>query len=98
MNTLEARFNLGRVVATAGSAAWFSESPARLDAVALCVGRHARADWGDVCPEDGALNDAALDPGNPARILSAYTVDGRKVWIITEWDRSSTTILFPEEY
>ena len=50
-----------------------------------------------VCPEDWKLNDEALKVGN--RLLSAYTaVNGVKFWIITEWDRSTTTILLPEDY
>ena len=59
--------------------------------------RHSKADWGDVCPEDAQLNDAALKDGT--RLLSAYrSSDGIRFWIITEADRSVTTILLPEEY
>jgi hypothetical protein len=58
--------------------------------------RHRSGDWGDVCDEDKKLNDEAVD--GEGRILSAYTVDGEKVWVITEWDRSVTTVLFPSEY
>ena len=47
--------------------------------------------------EDGAANDRALKDGE--RLLSAYVLDtGTKVWVITEWDRSATTILLPEQY
>ena len=61
------------------------------------MARHARGDWGDLCPEDKQANDDALSVG--ARLLSAYhTGDGRKFWIITEADRSVTTVLLPEEY
>ena len=50
-----------------------------------------------VCPEDWAANDRALTDGD--RLLSSYLTDGgTKVWIITEWDRSITTVLLPEEY
>jgi len=60
--------------------------------------RHARGDWGDMCPEDKRENDLALNQGN-LRIFSAYETQGLpKFWIITEADRSATTILFPEEY
>lgn len=59
--------------------------------------RHARGDWGEVCDEDKQANDWAL--ANNERLLSAYTTpDGVKLWIITERDRSATTILFPDEY
>jgi hypothetical protein len=56
-------------------------------------------DWGlgVVGPEDWAANDRALADGD--RLLSSYLTDGgTKVWIITEWDRSVTTVLLPEEY
>lgn len=53
--------------------------------------------WGDLDPEDREANDAAVLYGN--RVLSAWVVgDGVRVWVITEADRSSTTILLPEEY
>jgi hypothetical protein len=64
--------------------------------------RHIAGDWGDVCPEDKARNDEAIahegDPDNQQRVLSAYELHGRKVWVITEWDRSETTVLLPSEY
>lgn len=59
--------------------------------------RHLRGDWGDVGDEDRASNDRAIKGGD--RILSVYhSKDGVKFWIITEWDRSATTILLPDEY
>ena len=61
------------------------------------LARHAAGDWGEVGAEDWASNDAALE--NETRILSAYRLaTGVKIWIITEADRSATTILLPEEY
>lgn len=62
------------------------------------VSRHARGDWGDVCDEDKRLNDRARK--DASRLLSAYTLmDGTtRVWIITEADRSATTVLLPDEY
>jgi hypothetical protein len=63
----------------------------------LALQRHANCDWGEVCKEDWELNDEALELGH--RILSVYTSsNGVKFWIITEADRSATTILLPEEY
>jgi len=47
-------------------------------------------------PEEAEANEQALIDGS--RLLSAYTLDGEKIWIITEWDRSVTTVLFPSEY
>ena len=59
--------------------------------------RHMRRDWGDVCEADWKANDRALENGG--RLLSAYkSKSGMKFWIITEADRSHTTILMPSEY
>ena len=59
--------------------------------------RHKHADWGDLCPEDQRVNEDALRWGS--RLLSSYrTRLDDKLWVITEWDRSATTILLPEEY
>ena len=61
------------------------------------VQRHLACDWGEVCDEDKAENELSIKEG--FRILSAYrTNKGVRLWIITEADRSSTTILLPEEY
>lgn len=62
------------------------------------IARHARGDWGIVDADDKRANDDALKVG--ARLLSAYMLrDGTtKIWIITEADRSATTILLPDEY
>jgi hypothetical protein len=63
-----------------------------------CIAKHLNCDWGDLSKYDKNLNDDAVKNGG--RILSAYTIGENKVkiWIITEWDRSCTTILLPEEY
>jgi hypothetical protein len=59
--------------------------------------RHANGDWGEVDEHDRKANEDALEHG--LRVLSAYTLrTGERIWIITEADRSSTTILLPEEY
>jgi hypothetical protein len=58
--------------------------------------RHVRGDWGDLDLADKAANETALKHGG--RILSAYDTQGGRLWIITEADRSVTTILLPEEY
>ena len=59
--------------------------------------RHARGDWGSLGSEDWEANDAAVMEGS--RVFSAYRLpDDSKVWIITEADRSVTTVLLPEEY
>jgi hypothetical protein len=61
-----------------------------------CIVRHLCGDWGDIGKEDADSNTHALFAGN--RLLSAYLIDGEKLWIITEADRSSTTLLLPSEY
>jgi len=86
------KFGLGQVVATQGAQATFDG-----DFLSACLSRHGQGDWGDVCDEDKASNDGALEHGE--RLLSAYTGNGgSKLWIITEWDRSVTTCLLPSEY
>jgi len=61
------------------------------------LNRHRSGDWGNVCAEDRTANDLAITHGD--RILSAYMLkDGVRLWIITEADRSATTILLPDEY
>ena len=61
------------------------------------LARHARGDWGMLGQDDKDANDRAVAAGE--RILSAYLdPSGAKFWIITEWDRSYTTVLLPDEY
>lgn len=64
--------------------------------IADSLSRHIKCDWGDVCLEDEEANNEAYNKGG--RILSAYTGSQDTIWIITEADRSSTTVLFPTEY
>ena len=65
--------------------------------VSAAIHRHARRDWGNLCPEDVAENELSLKEG--FRLLSAYCDrNGTKFWIITEADRSVTTVLLPEDY
>jgi len=59
--------------------------------------RHLNGDWGDLCAEDKAENELSLKQG--FRLLSAYEKEGLpKIWVITESDRSATTVLFPDDY
>ena len=91
-NTSVKKFELGQVLITPGA----KESLDYND-VAKALWRHRSGDFGDVCVEDWALNEEAVECGD--RILSAYIDrNGKKFWIITEWDRSATTILLPDEY
>ncbi len=86
-------FPLGRIVATPGALA-LSEAHA-VDLLPLLL-RHRSGDWGDVCADDALANRNALHMGT--RILSAYHTAGGRFWIITEADRSATTVLLPSEY
>ncbi len=68
-----------------------------LEEVRQALSRHVQGDWGDVCEDDRQANDFAL--GKFLRLFSVYhTNAGRKFWVITEADRSATTVLLPEEY
>jgi hypothetical protein len=84
---------LGRVLDTSGPLKLLTEARAHpFDLLAL----HATGDWGELCAFDRRQNQIALREG--LRVLSSYDVPAGKVWIITEADRSVTTILLPEEY
>ena len=90
---MRAPLPLGRVVATPGALKLLMETGRHpFDYLA----RHATGDWGELCAFDRRQNEIALRDGH--RVLSSYPVGERRVWIITEADRSGTTILLPEEY
>ena len=86
------KFPLGQVVITRNAADVLSEQDVR-----QALHRHAVGDWGDLDDEDIRENELSLQRGY--RLLSAYHAsNGTKFWIITEADRSATTILLPEDY
>jgi hypothetical protein len=88
------RFPLGRLVATPGALQALAEAgQSPMD----FVERHQAGDWGELGEEDRQENEYSLQHG--FRILSAYrTTNNVRIWIITEADRSATTVLLPEEY
>lgn len=88
-----ARFPLGRVVATPGALEALEASG--VSAVEL-LDRHQSGDWGEVPCEDARENERSVRDGY--RILSSYPVGEKRVWVITEADRSSTCLLLPSEY
>lgn len=92
MNTLITRLPLGHVVATPG--ALHLARTHGLDVVGF-LHRHRAGDWGTVSEHDAQANEHALAHG--ARVLSAYETAGGRIWIITEADRSATTVLLPSE-
>jgi hypothetical protein len=86
-------FPLGHIVATPDALALLERHSA--DARDF-LSRHQQGDWGDVDQEDAAMNDHAVDNGD--RTFSVYALGNDRIWIITECDRSVTTILLPEDY
>jgi hypothetical protein len=87
-------FPLGQTVATSGALEALSQAG---QSPSIFLDRHARGDWGEVCGEDAEANDNALLDGE--RLLSVYRTSlGVRLWVITEADRSVTTVLLPEEY
>jgi len=89
---MHGKFFCGRVVMTRNA-----QSTLPIPDVQAALVRHANGDWGEVCDEDRQANEDALRGG--ARLLSVYHDSrGTKFWIITEADRSATTVLLPEDY
>nr|WP_249181663.1 hypothetical protein [Burkholderia vietnamiensis] len=88
------RFKLGRIFAT--PAALEAIADAHVSIIDLLI-RHMRGDWGDLSESDRQQNELSIDAG--LRLLSSYVLPGgQTVWVITEWDRSSTTFLLPGDY
>lgn len=87
-------FSLGEVVATPGALDLLDRTATNARDL---LNRHQQGDWGSVPPEDAEENVFAIN--NRLRILSSYTLNqSERLWIITEADRSATTLLLPEEY
>jgi hypothetical protein len=85
-------FPMGQLVATPGALEALNHAD-----IQTALRRHLTGDWGDLGAEDKRSNDEALRLGD--RLFSAYQgANGTKFWIITEWDRSLTTVLLPSEY
>ncbi len=84
-------FPLGQIVITPGALKALSD-----EEVARAIERHAMTDWGDLVEEDEAANERALQHGG--RLFSSYSADELVFWVITEADRTVTTILLPLEY
>ena len=89
------KFRLGQTTATPGAVEALQAEG--MSPWALLT-RHATGDWGDLDAHDKQVNEEAIADGN--RIFSAYVLPKtqQKLWVITEADRSSTTILLPDEY
>jgi len=88
------KFSFGQVVGTPEALTAVAEAG---QSASTYLARHGSGDWGELDPEDQKANDFALN--NDERLLSSYVLPtGTKLWIITEWDRSQTTLLLPSEY
>lgn len=103
-NTVDAKdfngalFSLGHVCMTCGINHEINEKPDFAKEIAGSLLRHMRGDFADMESEDDKqLNAEAIRTGDD-RVFSAYNTTSGKIWIITEWDRSYTTVLFPDEY
>ena len=90
------KIKLGQVVMTRGIANLVEENDIFSARVIQALAKHQNGDWGECSIEDTEANNWSAENGE--RILSVYTICGTKTWIITERDRSVTTILFPDEY
>lgn len=92
-------FELGKVVITAGLDSFMREGVEQSIAVVDCFEMYKNQNWGVTCKEDCKLNDSAIK-NNDGRIVAKYKLNNfdRYIFIITEWDRSYTTLMFCEEY
>ena len=87
------KFELGKIVITADA----NKVLDNVSVAKIFLERYLKGDWGNLCEDDKQLNEDALKNGD--RIFASYTdTNGTKFWIITDADRSYTTILLPEDY
>lgn len=100
---LSGLFSSGMTVYTNTIECWIKEDPKnklqtdfRRKYIMLCLLRHVSGDWGKLCLEDFDTNEDCLS--NDERLMSVYEIDNQTIWIITEWDRSVTTVLDPMDY
>ena len=97
--TRNPRFKLGQILATPGALAVLEK--AGVQPVSL-LARHQSGDWGELCKEDREMNEQAIqnerDKDKRQRVMSVYLVGSEKVYLITEHDRSVSTLLLPSDY
>ena len=92
MSDQTAKFSLGQTVATSNALKNIPNNE-----IFLALSRHAQGDWGELDKEDWDSNERALKNGG--RLFSRYVTSGKiPFWIITEWNRSVTTVLLPKDY
>lgn len=90
------KFSTLQTVVTAGVNDMMAENPAFAEFVRRSLQRHCESDWGDLSEEDKMANDYALTMDE--RVFSVYVFKDKSIWIITEADRSTTTVLFSVKY
>ncbi|MBQ7621658.1 MAG: hypothetical protein IJV02_04520 [Candidatus Methanomethylophilaceae archaeon] len=95
-------FKTGQVLMTCGIREMMMGNEDAIDSIQRCLDRHCSGDWGDLEETDKAMNDESLkaekNGGWTDSLFSCYETDFGKIYIITECDRSATTILLPDEY
>lgn len=100
MTATVAPIPLGRLVMTASVAALVREQPALARMMGVWLARHARNDCPTLSDEDRAANAWSITAGE--RVLTSWPLgsedDAERVWILTEWDRSQTTVMLPSDY
>lgn len=98
INGGKGKFELGNLYLTRGVSEECGKDTGFSEFVQNSISRHASGDWGDMSEDDKKENEYSVD--KQLRIFSAYNLkdSDKKVWIITEADRSATTVLFPDEY
>ena len=102
MDNTKRKFNAGQVVMTNSISRFIDNDIIKIIWIQRSLVRHLNGDWGDCSEDDIQMNNQALN--NDSRLFSVYnkpnylTSPIACIWIITEWDRSVTTILFPEDY
>lgn len=86
-------YSLGQIVVTRNCLNYARENGVNLTEL---IERHANGDDGDLCKADQALNDFAIQ--TEGRVFSSYTINNVKFYVITEWDRSYTTVMLADDY
>lgn len=96
-NKGEIKLELGQIVITKGIANYVAENYSFYEFILESLGRYRSHDWGDLCEEDKRMNDSAVK-NNDDRVVARYNNEYSDIYIMTEYDRSYTTILFTKEY
>lgn len=90
-------FELGQTLQTSGIHAACEEDSGFANEITTAFMKYVKGDWGDTCEEDGEMNNNAIQ-SNDDRLVAKYITSQGDVFIITEYDRSATTVLFAHEY